>query len=293
MKIKQIFAITLLVLSIFTSCKDDDKITPEDISNLHAYTTPGQITLKWNNPEEHSNIRYIKITYFDPELGKTAMKTTSVYSDSVNITNTRKKYGPYKFDVASVSHTETSGTVFSIEIESEIAPIVSDTITASLPLKVDYLSTNAQEPTEGVIDNLLDGDTNTFFHTQWSGSIPSAPHWLQVYLGRMFKDGDYFKFYYAPRNNNNNKPIDFDLQGSTDGENWFLIKNFTKEIDGLPTSGTASYTSPIMEVTKDFDRIRMVVNKTNTNTVYWTMSEFKFYNIAITSYDPEAELIDY
>lgn len=56
-----------------------------------------------------------------------------------------------------------------------------------------------------------------------------------------------YKFYYAPRNNGSNKPTDFDLMGSTDGTNWFLIRNFTKDADGLPVTSTGTFTSEIYD----------------------------------------------
>ncbi len=46
------------------------------------------------------------------------------------------------------------------------------------------LSTNAQEPTEGPIANLLDNDFMTYFHSTWSATNTSmAYHYLQIDLG--------------------------------------------------------------------------------------------------------------
>ena len=83
-----------------------------------------------------------------------------------------------------------------------------------------------------------------------------------------------------------NKPTDFDLMGSTDGTNWFLIRNFTKDADGLPVTSTGTFTSEIYDAPQPFSQIRMVVNATNTSSIFWTMSEFKFYSVSVT--DPEA-----
>ena len=44
-------------------------------------------------------------------------------------------------------------------------------ISTALELTADMLGTNAQEPSEGAIANLLDGNTGTFFHTRWSGTV--------------------------------------------------------------------------------------------------------------------------
>ena len=42
------------------------------------------------------------------------------------------------------------------------------------------LSTNAQEPTEGPIANLVDGNSGSFFHTRWSSPLIALPHYIQI-----------------------------------------------------------------------------------------------------------------
>ena len=268
-----------VVLTI-TSCKEEEKVTPVAVTNLRAESTPGRIVLRWNTPKD-GNVDYIMVNYHDGLLKKDIMRTASTYSDSIEIPNTRKKYGKYKFTVVSVSSTGDKSEVQTIEKES--VPAAKTVQNDMIDITANNLSTNAQEPTEGPIKNLLDGNTDTFFHTAWSKNIP-GPHWLQVNLNQEIK-GDY-KFYYAPRKNGNNKPTDFDLMGSTDGKTWFLIKNFTEAADKLPTTSKDAYTSPIFHAKKPFSMIRIIVNKTNNGTVFFTMSEFKFWTVSI--YDPEA-----
>ena len=52
---------------------------------------------------------------------------------------------------------------------------------SQIKLVAEQLSTNAQEPSEGPIKNAVDGDKNTFFHTNWHEAIP-YPQWIQVNL---------------------------------------------------------------------------------------------------------------
>ena len=65
-----------------------------------------------------------------------------------------------------------------------------------------------------------------------------------------------------------------------------LGSKFTKEADGLPVTSTGTFTSEIYDAPQPFSQIRMVVNATNTSSIFWTMSEFKFYSVSVT--DPEA-----
>lgn len=64
--------------------------------------------------------------------------------------------------------------------------IIEDTAFSShgLITSETQISTNAQEPTEGPIGNLLDNDFLTFFHSTWSESNTSKEyHYLQIDLG--------------------------------------------------------------------------------------------------------------
>ena len=269
-----------VTLANISCSSDEDGITPAEITNLTAESTSGRIVLRWDTPED-AGIRYIEVNYYDPLQKKDVMRTASIYADSIEIPDTRKKFGEYQFSVQTVSPTGDKSAVQTISKVSE--PALPTFVSTQIALTAADLSTNAQEPTEGPIANLLDGNTGTFFHTAWSVNIP-APHWMQVNLKEEITGS--YKFYYAPRNNGNNKPTDFDLMGSTDGTNWFLIRNFTKDADGLPVTSTDTFTSEIYDAPQPFSQIRMVVNATNTSSIFWTMSEFKFYSVSVT--DPEA-----
>lgn len=68
-----------------------------------------------------------------------------------------------------------------------------------IPLTVDMLYTNAQEPNEGPLQNICDGDAGTFFHTLWSGtSEGQKPHYLQFSLNSPIND---LKVEYSSRHN--------------------------------------------------------------------------------------------
>ena len=198
-----------VTLANISCSSDEDGITPAEITNLTAESTSGRIVLRWDTPED-AGIRYIEVNYYDPLQKKDVMRTASIYADSIEIPDTRKKFGEYQFSVQTVSPTGDKSAVQTISKVSE--PALPTFVSTQIALTAADLSTNAQEPTEGPIANLLDGNTGTFFHTAWSVNIP-APHWMQVNLKEEITGS--YKFYYAPRNNGSNKPTDFDLMGST------------------------------------------------------------------------------
>lgn len=274
-------ACLVLGCGCLASCSSEEGITPSPIANLHYDSTPGRIVLRWETPSDGS-VKYIQVNYYDYLTKKEQMRTASVFADSIVIPETRQKYGEYTFSVKTISPTGTSSEAQTVTAVS--LPKEKTWISTALILDADKLSTNAQEPNEGPIANLLDNNTGTFFHTAWSVDIP-GPHYMTVGLPTTING--WWQFYYAPRANGNNKPIDFDLMGSTDGKSWFLIRNFTKDADKLPVDSKTTYMSERMDASaQPFSYLRYIVNATNTGSVFWTMSEFKLYSVELI--DPEA-----
>lgn len=174
----------------------------------------------------------------------------------------------------------------TIKAVSEPAPVqVVFGESKQIALTVDQLSTNAQEKSEGPIANLIDGNTASYFHTSWSGTVPPAPHWFQIDTK---KEITYFKYESVARNGNN-IPDDVDIMGSNDGVNFELIENLTKAKNGMLMS-TSPYTSPVMgNNSKPYRYIRYSVNHTNTGSVFFSMSEFKLFEVDASVVDPEAD----
>jgi hypothetical protein len=282
------------------SCNDDNKdkgSAPASITGLEAVEgLPGKIVLKWDRPDETSNIYQVKISYYDRLLKKDVMKVASIYSDTILIPDTRQKYSPYTFTVQPFSKTGLAGEESSLEASSGPAPtyLVWETSDeeVQIPLTASSFSPNAPDRSEGTnLGALVDNDKATFFHTDWHSEYDVPIHWLQVDLGKEVSGS--FRLYYAPRNNKDNKPIDFDLfasvTGGDDADEWVLIKNFTQEADGLPVTATDDYTSAVLEIREPFRYIRYSVNATNNGSKFWTMSEFKFYQLGANA---EAKVVD-
>jgi hypothetical protein len=288
MKRLYIYIVSLIIAaSTLSSCNDYQAFeypsigtkNPTAISNVVATPLPGQIALKWTVPAD-SNYYFVRVSYFDHLSQKTIVRVASVYKDTLLIPNTRAKFGEYEFKFQTFSRSNVGSAVLGMKAVSGIAPIVVTVIKNKIPVIADQLSTNAQEPTEGAIKNLLDGSLDTYFHTAWSVSIP-GPHWMQVDLKKTISN---FQFYFGNRNNGSNKPQTVDLMGSVDGTNWQLIQTISQ---GLPTGAKSEYTSPTINATTPFSMLRLVVQKTNTSSVYFTMSEFSVYEIITKTVNPE------
>lgn len=105
-----------------------------------------------------------------------------------------------------------------------------------VPLSVDMVSTNAQEPNEGPIANLVNGNTNDYFHTIWSGSSPGGkPHHIAFALDTPIED---LKIEYSSRPNGDGggdvKIADIYTSevGGTDDANWTKVGTMTFPLPG-------------------------------------------------------------
>ncbi len=283
MKYKSSIIITICLLTILFSCKKETIVLdgPSDISSPQAEARPGSILLSWKMPND-SSVHYVEVSYYDHRLKKDIIKLSS--TDSIEILNTRKKFGEYSFDLLPYSTNRLKGKNINIKSISDAAPIVETILREEkLELTKEQLSTNALRESDGP-EKLLDGDNSTFFHTQWQ-SPPPGPHYLEIDLK---KDVQHFRFNYSPRTTHTEtKPTDVDLFGSMDGNEWFLIRNLTVEEDQLPTTKTDSFNSPTYSSDQVFRYFRFSVNKTNKEHVFWTMSEFEFFTIEKHIIDPE------
>ncbi len=138
------------------------------------------------------------------------------------------------------------------------------------------LSTNALEPSEGSLANLLDGDPTTFFHSCWSVSV-SGKHWLEVSLPDTYSTVQIE--YWNRISGSTNTPAWFNLYTGTNDDNLTLFKAYAWDTDGLNGgSGEVNILAPIY-----FDQPQSVFRIENTQSwngnAFFVMTEFRMYTI--------------
>ena len=157
-----------------------------------------------------------------------AMETTiasgSLTSGIVTVKYFSKKFDPLLNYLLPISIKEASGynvnpklkTVFIVvsKLQGKIVP-------TALKATWDITASSEELAGEGAVNGraraAIDGDINTFWHSNWSGAAPLFPHWLNIDMKQL-----YFidKIALHPRNNNNNGFTRFKLEGSVDGITW-------------------------------------------------------------------------
>ena len=85
------------------------------------------------------------------------------------------------------------------------------------------LSSPFTEPNEGqYLSALLDGDTQTYWHSCYSKSDSSPIHWIEVAL-REPKRGLLNLYVHRRVQANNDHPTEFQISSSTDGQTWEVV----------------------------------------------------------------------
>ena len=140
-----------------------------------------------------------------------------------------------------------------------------------------YVSTNAQSKEEGPIKNLVDGDDNSHFHTEYKNDM-GGTHYIQVALGSG-NELSSFRFKYATRKAQTDFPKTIEILGSSDGSAYELIETVT-DLPVGSSNTTVYYKSGVVESDKSYSFLRFVVTATNSGRVeaggnqYFHMAEF-------------------
>jgi hypothetical protein len=291
MKIAKYLCIAAMAVAALASC--DDKITniePEgylsqpktiDASAVTYDSLPGAIKLKWTVPAD-SSFSYMKISYVNPRNQEKVTNIVSIYTDSLLIENTLHRYGDYTFTFQAYNDKGDAGQPVEVKAMSgAVKPTISYEKGDEIKLTADQLSTDDQEPTEGPIKNLIDGNSNTFFHTRWSGTQKPMPQYVQIDFK---EEHQTFMLWYQNRNGSQCPPAAFQILVSTDGQNWEKVYEATS---GLPTAKSATYITPGIDAGKKFTHLRFLVTQSVGNKKYFNLAEMKVYDATKIVNDPE------
>lgn len=270
-----------LFMSFLWACHEEEQgVVPSVIGGLKAEAMEGAICLRWNVPAD-SNYLYVRIQYTNPRDGELVIKNTSVYCDSLLIDGLLAKDGEYHFALQTVSTTGTVGTDVS-SVSSRALPVKSMTTKFSEKVELEEkdLSTNAQEPSEGPIANLIDGDLDNYFHSAWGTPVP-YPQWIQIELTEPLQC---FEFKTWNMNRGDGYPEWVIIQGSNDGKSWEDLLEINGEI---PTTPKGKYESPVITIDEPYSKLRYTVKQSFGGLPFFHLAEFEWSKVWFDIYDPE------
>lgn len=231
------------------------------------------------------NAKYETSFQLLPEDAYTMNSTVSFKSGEqsstveVKITRSDLRFGEYILPLRLVSVSKSEFEVESTASTSIIPISYTPPNPPEIALSLEMLSTNAQEPSEGPIENIIDGNNETFFHSTWSSAVFSEyGHYIQIKLNNPI---NLAQFAYTTRHNNNNgTPKLIELYTSTDGVTWTLLSTINR---GLPEGVAADYTSTVYQTNQPFSYFRIGIKESKggamneTASASFAISELKFF----------------
>ncbi|WP_290541095.1 discoidin domain-containing protein [Alistipes sp.] len=278
------------VLSGCISCSGDEDpaMTALAVQGIRAAAFPGAIRLTWNRVEDHDFL-YAEVSYYDYGTQQPVTKLCSRYTNSLYIDGLLNKYGKYRFTFTAYNVDKIPGQPIYIEQQCQkAASYYVDIAENPITLCVDQLTTNAQEPSEGPLKHLVDGNPDTFFQSFWDEYTypelkPSGYHWVAFDFRR---EVTAFKFCYWNRKKGGSRPKSVNIYGSTDGRMWELLS----QLDNLPNDPGSSYTSDLFLPNKPVSQVKFeMVKGTDAYQPYFSLAEIEFSEIVRELVDPEAK----
>ncbi len=90
------------------------------------------------------------------------------------------------------------------------------------PLTAGMIDAWTVEPSEGSVESLVDGDVSTYWHSAWSSGVEPLPHWIHITFDEETLVGG-FNYTFRQPSGITDRPNHWDVQVSTDGENWETV----------------------------------------------------------------------
>lgn len=208
--------------------------------------------------------------------------TAGVYVDAVQQTSKESRLNfanPVTYTVARDNSYVFSRVLVSPAVISDDADYTS----TKVELTAEMLSTNAPSNNGENPENIIDGNTSTFFHSTWgTGDFTPLPLDQHPYLQFALPEPlQYIIFSYSTRYDNADRYMkDFILQASNDGSTWKDVREFTLN-DGLPTAKGASFTSPVVDLGASYKYLRIILIEAAYKN-YMCISEFSLYKVEYT-----------
>ena len=179
------------------------------------------------------------------------------------------------------------------KVEINLTTIAGQPGYVSSPHDHAVINPNSQSDKGGVAA-LIDGDPNTHFHTAWE-NVPDGPHYFQVDLGEENTIGDFSFNYVSRKEARSDFPSQFTIKGSTNGNDFELIKVINIDMPSTPEAATGeSYSFDVTGVTKEYRYLRFEVTNTKSYDnagyrIYFHAAEFDLFKIVTE----ETERADY
>lgn len=166
------------------------------------------------------------------------------------------------------------------ELQTNYSYTVDADFNNALVNDASRITSNATEETEGAIENLVDGNAATYWHSCWQNG-PAEQHYLQFDLGAG-NEREALAITYWKRQNSGNYPTTLTFLVSNDATNWKTVKQIENLDTSAPTTENPGYTSKGFSLFGSYRYLRVLL-QSNSNLVngysYTHFSEFRIHPV--------------
>lgn len=145
----------------------------------------------------------------------------------------------------------------------------------------DMLSTNKPSAASGEgLENLLDGDPGTMFHSTW-GDANNSTLYVSCFITIELPEAvNMFQFYYMTRAAQGYNPLELEIYASDDNQSWDLKHTLTAENDGFPRGGVSQeYTSPTIDLGASYRYLRIRQTRGEYSKNHMALAELRLYKV--------------
>ncbi len=136
-------------------------------------------------------------------------------------------------------------------------------------------ASDAADSSEGCLECLTDGNTGTYFHSDWHGSFTGGTHYMDATLPEAVNK---IHLYYVTRSTGTGCPTQITVSGSNDGTTW-TDNIATLSGSDMPTSASKAYFSEGITFANSYSHLRFYVPKTNSGSNSWfCLAEANLYS---------------
>ncbi|MFF4829913.1 family 20 glycosylhydrolase [Streptomyces sp. NPDC001312] len=163
----------------------------------------------------------LKLTGFEPGYVDIRIDDRTLYTVRADADGRFARHGVIPAATYDGTHTISAvqgdrSARATVSVESALRPL-PDLIDQST-LRVHDVDSQETVGENGAATNAIDGDPNTFWHTQWYSAAPGFPHHITLDLGKTY---DVTGLQYTQRQNARNGRIqDYRIAVSADGTTW-------------------------------------------------------------------------
>lgn len=166
------------------------------------------------------------------------------------------------------------------ELQANYNYIVDTDFANALVNDANRITSNATEESEGAIENLVDGNAATYWHSCWQNG-PAEQHYLQFDLGAGNEQEALAITYWKRFNAQSAFPTALTFMVSNDGTKWKTVKQIENLDTSAPTTENPGYTSKGFSLFGSYRYLRVLLYSNNYANGYpfTHFSEFRIHPV--------------